>query len=222
MAQFDANHDSKVDAQDAIFQELKVWRDANGDGVSQASELLSLQDLGIASFNLSAAQGIAVENGNTFGLVSSYTTTDGAVHELTDVWFAQGAQTLLSTDASGVTTLKMASSDQSLDLTAVGTGKLQGLDVIDLTGAGVNKLSLDLSQVLDLSGVNVFNTGNSTAKQLAVLGDAQDMLQIGAGWTNSGMVLNYAGHDLAVYDNSTGEAQLLIEQVMLNAHHVMM
>jgi hypothetical protein len=109
-----------------------------------------------------------MENGNIFGLVSSYTRTDGAVQELTDVWFAQGAQTSLSSDAAGVTTLKLVSSDQSLDLTAVGTGKLQGLDVIDLTGAGVNTLSIGLSQVLDLSGVNVFNTGNTTANHVVI------------------------------------------------------
>lgn len=89
LTQFDANHDGKIDMHDAVFQELKVWRDANGDGVSQAKELLSLANLGIASFNLSALEGNAVENGNVHGLVSSYRTTDGATHELADVWFQQ-------------------------------------------------------------------------------------------------------------------------------------
>ena len=45
---------------DAAVQELKVWRDATGDGVSQANELLSLANLGIASFNLSATECNAV------------------------------------------------------------------------------------------------------------------------------------------------------------------
>ena len=89
LAKFDANHDGKIDMHDAVFQELKVWRDANGDGVSKANELLSLQNLGIASFNLSATEGNAVENGNVHGLISSYSTTDGASHELADVWFQQ-------------------------------------------------------------------------------------------------------------------------------------
>jgi hypothetical protein len=89
LAQFDANHDGKIDAQDAVFKELKVWRDANGDGVSQTGELHSLADLGIVSFNLKATTGYAVENGNLHGLVSSFTTADGAVHALDDVWLQQ-------------------------------------------------------------------------------------------------------------------------------------
>ena len=87
LAQFDANHDGKIDSQDVIFKELNVWRDANGDGVTQANELLSLQELGIASFNLSATSNSTGDNGNWHGLLSSYTTTNGAQHELVDVWF---------------------------------------------------------------------------------------------------------------------------------------
>ena len=41
-----------------------------------------------------------------------------------------------------------------------------------------------------------------------------------ANWTNSGTVLNYAGHDLAVYISCPGAAQLLIEQAMVTANHV--
>ncbi|RFO98454.1 hypothetical protein DIC66_00750 [Rhodoferax lacus] len=89
LAQFDANHDGKIDAQDAMFRELKVWRDANGDGVSQAGELHGLADMGIVSFNLKATTGYVAENGNLHGLVSSYTTADGAEHELADVWLQQ-------------------------------------------------------------------------------------------------------------------------------------
>lgn len=89
LAQFDANHDGKIDAKDAVFKELLVWRDANGDGISQATELLSMQKLGIVSFNLDASTGYVVEHGNLHGLVSSYTTQDGVVHALTDVWLQQ-------------------------------------------------------------------------------------------------------------------------------------
>jgi hypothetical protein len=68
--------------------------------------------------------------------------------------------------------------------------------------------------------VNLFSTDTTTAKQLAVLGDAKDTVNIGAGWTNSGTVVSYAGHDLVVYNSSTGAAQLLIEQAMVTANHV--
>lgn len=89
LSQFDANHDGQIDAQDAVFQELLVWRDTNGDGISQAQELHHMADLGIASFKLSASTGYTAEHGNLHGLVSSYTTTDGVVHPMDDVWLTQ-------------------------------------------------------------------------------------------------------------------------------------
>src|SRR5207247_526055 len=36
-----------VDPSDAVFNQLRVWIDANGDGVSQAGELHTLAELGI-------------------------------------------------------------------------------------------------------------------------------------------------------------------------------
>ena len=44
LSDLDSNGDGKVDSNDASFNELKIWKDINGDGVSQASELFSLND----------------------------------------------------------------------------------------------------------------------------------------------------------------------------------
>ena len=88
LAQHDANADGVIDAQDAIFKELQVWVDANRDGATDACELQSLAELGIASLDLQAQAGTHLDNGNTLGLVSSWTDTQGQVHELADVWFA--------------------------------------------------------------------------------------------------------------------------------------
>jgi hypothetical protein len=49
---FDSNRDGVFDAQDAQFAEFKVWQDADQDGVSDAGEVRSLSDWGIASINL--------------------------------------------------------------------------------------------------------------------------------------------------------------------------
>jgi hypothetical protein len=88
LAQFDANNDGKIDASDNIFKDLAVWVDANSNGLTEAGEVKSLTDLGIASLDLNA-QGTSISsNGNTIGLVSSYTTTEGEQKEMVDVWFA--------------------------------------------------------------------------------------------------------------------------------------
>jgi len=91
MALEDTNHDGKLTAADAHFKDLRVWVDANHDGKTDAGELKTLADLGIVSLDLHAQTSTATDNGNLIGLVSSYTTSDGAQHAMADVWFAKEA-----------------------------------------------------------------------------------------------------------------------------------
>lgn len=86
----DANADGTVDAADAGFADLRLWRDLNGDGVSQAAELQSLAaasiaSLSLASTHLATPQDIA---GNSVTDLSTFTRTDGTTATLADVWFA--------------------------------------------------------------------------------------------------------------------------------------
>jgi hypothetical protein len=46
--------DGIIKANDAIFSKLQVWIDSNSDGISQANELHSLNDLGISSISLNS------------------------------------------------------------------------------------------------------------------------------------------------------------------------
>ena len=85
----DSNHDGVLDAKDAHWNELKVWVDANHDGVTETGELKTLAEVGVASIDLHAQTTSEVNNGNYVGLVSSYTTTDGSTHQVADVWFSK-------------------------------------------------------------------------------------------------------------------------------------
>jgi hypothetical protein len=89
MAALDSNHDGKLDARDAAFGELKVWVDANHDGVTNIGELRGLVEVGVHSLNLAHTASDRVDHGNAVALVGSYTTEDGATHEMADVWFAK-------------------------------------------------------------------------------------------------------------------------------------
>jgi VCBS repeat-containing protein len=82
----DDNQDGVIDANDAAFAKLKVWLDANGNGVTDEGELKSLQEMGIVSMKLNAQASDLQQNGNTLGLISEYTTADGKTHQLVDVW----------------------------------------------------------------------------------------------------------------------------------------
>ena len=49
---YDSNQDGVLDAQDAQFDQFYVWQDANSNAVSEEGELISLNDLDIASIEL--------------------------------------------------------------------------------------------------------------------------------------------------------------------------
>jgi hypothetical protein len=61
---FDTNNDGKVNAQDSGFGTLKIWRDLDGDGVSDAGELQSLTQAGISSISVTGTNASANIGGN--------------------------------------------------------------------------------------------------------------------------------------------------------------
>ena len=92
LAEHDDNGDGKIDAQDAVFEQLKVWSDLNQDGVSQAEELFTLEQLGIQSLDLNhQAVNQRQGNGNSVARLGSYTTTDGNSHKMGDLLFDNNA-----------------------------------------------------------------------------------------------------------------------------------
>ena len=60
LSALDSNRDRKIDATDLRFGELKVWVDSNRNGVTDAGELKTLQELNIASIGLAGRADRAV------------------------------------------------------------------------------------------------------------------------------------------------------------------
>ena len=125
MRALDSNQDGRLTAADAAFGELKIWQDANGDGLTEQSELTTLADRGITALNLSAQASTATDNGNLLGLVSSYETTDGGTHDLVDVWFRQGDPDALRNSVTELT----QSLGCYLETEAVGSGATASLSL---------------------------------------------------------------------------------------------
>ncbi|KAB2964537.1 SdrD B-like domain-containing protein [Zoogloea sp.] len=115
LASFDSNGDGLVDSQDARFAELKVWRDANSNQLTDQGELLSLSDAGLASLKVSYVALPAIdEQGNLHLERSSATLVNGDSVDMTDVYFNVSAE---DAAAAGVALPDMASllgNDQSL------------------------------------------------------------------------------------------------------------
>ncbi|MDP2793389.1 MAG: hypothetical protein Q8O25_04795, partial [Sulfurisoma sp.] len=99
LAELDANQDGKLDANDAAFASLKVWKDADGDGFTSDGELLTLDQAGVQSLNVGYTASSQVDaNGNQHKQVGSYTTTAGQTRTATDVWFQANKMDSLAAD----------------------------------------------------------------------------------------------------------------------------
>ena len=75
----DTNHDGLVNAQDANWNELRVWKDANGDAITDAGELHTLDELNIVGFHTTKTEHTSnLANGNQIEDLGSYIKGDGS------------------------------------------------------------------------------------------------------------------------------------------------
>ncbi|WP_220396303.1 calcium-binding protein [Arenimonas terrae] len=90
LADLDSNGDGVFDASDAEFGNVRVWRDLNQDGVSQANELFTLDQVGIAAINLTPTSTVDVNlgNGNIIDNSGVFIRNDGATGLAGDMLFA--------------------------------------------------------------------------------------------------------------------------------------
>jgi len=87
LAQHDSNSDGKIDAQDADFAKLRVWQDANQDGISQAGELKTLEALDITRIDLATAPANTAIGDNLVTATGSF-TRNGETYLAADIHLA--------------------------------------------------------------------------------------------------------------------------------------
>ncbi len=195
LAGLDSNADGLINALDAQFANLRVWRDADTDGVTDAGELLSLADAGIASISLAHDASVTAQNGNLLSGKAVVTHTDGSTTDVTDAWLA---------------TEDLHTVPVTIDLSQVIHGNLA-----DLTNARAEVLQIKVNDLLQLP---------STAAgehQVEVLGDAVDTVKLDSllvngqpsgAWSQAGAVAQN-GHMFNVYQYSGDQSlQVLIDQ----------
>ena len=195
LAGLDSNADGLINALDAQFANLRVWRDDDTDGVTDAGELLSLADAGIASISLAHDASVTAQNGNLLSGKAVVTHTDGSTTDVTDAWLA---------------TEDLHTVPVTIDLSQVIHGNLA-----DLTNARAEVLQIKVNDLLQLP---------STAAgehQVEVLGDAVDTVKLDSllvngqpsgAWSQAGAVAQN-GHMFNVYQYSGDQSlQVLIDQ----------
>ncbi|MCP5246738.1 MAG: hypothetical protein H6937_12635, partial [Burkholderiales bacterium] len=88
LASYDSNNDKIVNADDADFSSLLVWRDANGNHKTDNGELVSLTDAGIESLAVAFTELPFIDAQDNLHLErSSATLTNGSTIDMTDVYF---------------------------------------------------------------------------------------------------------------------------------------
>lgn len=187
LAAQDSNHDGVIDAADANFSELSVWTDSNQDGVTDAGELHALKDLGITQLDLAAQKTSVLDQGNWIGLESTYSTTDGVTHALSDVWMQINQAQNKETDLSKV------------DPATIAEHALARIDISGNGGSGdtVVVSAHDVEQFGQVDMVTNAQTGMGHL-QMMIQGDANDLVKMtdAAHWVNAGTT---------VVDNQTFE-----------------
>jgi len=86
LSAYDDNGDGRIDANDSVFSQLRVWIDKDGDAITDAGELKTLNDVGIASISLaSTKQTNKFVAGNQITATGTFTRVDGTTSAIGDV-----------------------------------------------------------------------------------------------------------------------------------------
>jgi Ca2+-binding RTX toxin-like protein len=88
LASWDDNADGRIDANDALWTSLRIWRDGNDDGVSEPDEITLLSDQGLTAISTVYVNATTVDaQGNAHRQIGSFTRVDGTTGAAEDVWF---------------------------------------------------------------------------------------------------------------------------------------
>ena len=87
LKQYDENDDGVINSEDSVFGDLRLWVDANGDGISQASELSTLADHNIVSISATPdEETISTDTAAVINGTSSFEYADGTKGRMGALW----------------------------------------------------------------------------------------------------------------------------------------
>jgi Ca2+-binding RTX toxin-like protein len=200
----DSNHDNQFTDTDAAWDQLRVWVDADSDGITDAGELKTLTELGISAIDLNPERQSGLVNGGNEILAEGSFTQNGEQRQAQAVNFiASSAGSIFTSTENGLRTdtqdnngqttssyLHMGTDDAMLDTAALNVQNLTGGNGNDtLTGdANANWLAGG-------RGADILNAGGGDD---VLLFDSEDRIDGGDGNDiaqvigDKGVVLNLA------------------------------
>ncbi|WP_413290655.1 hypothetical protein [Bdellovibrio sp. HCB337] len=89
LEKYDDDRDKLITDQDEVFEKLRLWGDANRDGIAQSDELLPLKEKAISVIDLHYDKRYKETDqyGNQTLMKSVVKTEDGKLHLVFDLWF---------------------------------------------------------------------------------------------------------------------------------------
>lgn len=211
----DGNADNQFTSADTAWNNVKVWQDANHDGVTDAGELKTFAELGITSINLAPTTQSGLVNGGNEVLATGTFVQSGATKEAQAARFIANATGNTSTIGTTGTTVA-AEDGQSTYVSSVTTGEVIDVAVKGVKNAygnsGNDTLTGDANAnwLVGGQGSDAFNAGAGDdmliidaqdLQQNIHAGDGNDMLQVvGA----DGVTLNLAQAEVEVAVGGTG------------------
>ncbi len=166
LAQYDSNQDGVIDNQDQIYSQLLLWVDSNSDGISQANELFTLEQRGIAQLNLFSERVNQNNNGNLTALEGYYLDKYGNRQLLSDVWFsyienniaANQSDNLILNAADNV--LAISEAINKLQLSGIDISPLQNFDYLHYYNKDA---SISLDDLLESNSNSEINADSAAA-----------------------------------------------------------
>ncbi len=88
LAELDSNGDGVFNNSDTAWNNVKVWKDANGNGIVDEGELITLEQANVVGINLNYSENEVTDaNGNEHKQTGTFIKTDGTTGSVHDVWF---------------------------------------------------------------------------------------------------------------------------------------
>jgi VCBS repeat-containing protein len=195
MALHDTNHDGQIDAQDAGFNNLRLWVDANSNGVTEAGELITFAQAGLSSISGErrlvnyTADGVSV---SAMGTATFTSNGQSVSHAIADVSFDYEAASteLLSRNADG--SLNIQTSDGKIYVQA-GTQALN----IALSANQDGAMGSALADHISATKATWISAGDGD--DVVIGSDQDDWLRGGSG---ADQLMGGAGNDVLVIDSS--------------------
>jgi len=84
---YDSNSDGVIDMGDDVFASLQLWQDKDGDGLTDAGELMSIFDVGLTSISLGVEEVDNIINDQWESHRSTVSFDDGTEGQISEIWF---------------------------------------------------------------------------------------------------------------------------------------